>query len=180
MSDPATAVFTRRVLPGHDAAYEQLAREAATAAAGFPGHLAATMLHEDGTADYTVLYSFSDRAALDAWLDSPIRQRFAAEIEPFSAAHYELPRITGLETWFRLPHIETIKPPPRWKMWLVSLLALYPLVVIFQQWLTPIFKNLPLAARAAVFPLILLTLMTYLVMPAATRLVAGWLYPDRG
>jgi len=32
MSDPATAVFTRRVRPGHEAAYEQLAREAAAAA----------------------------------------------------------------------------------------------------------------------------------------------------
>jgi len=30
------------------------------------GHLGATVLHEDGTVDYTVLYSFSDRAALDA------------------------------------------------------------------------------------------------------------------
>jgi uncharacterized protein len=179
MSDPATAVFTRRVLPGHEAAYEQLAREAAAAATRYPGHLAATVLHEDGTVDYTVLYSFSDRAALDAWLDSPSRRRFAAQVEPFSVARYESPRITGLETWFMLPHVETIKPPPRWKMWLVSLLALYPLVVIFQQWLAPIFKNWPLPARAAAFPLILLTLMTYLVMPAATRLVAAWLYPER-
>ena len=32
MSDPATAVFTRRVRPGHEAAYEQLAREVAAAA----------------------------------------------------------------------------------------------------------------------------------------------------
>jgi len=71
MSDPATAVFTRRVRPGHEAAYEQLAREAAAAATRYPGHLAATVLHKDGTVDYTVLYSFSDRAALDAWLDSP-------------------------------------------------------------------------------------------------------------
>src|SRR6476620_5750697 len=68
------------------------------------GHLGATVLHEDGTVDYTVLYSFSDRAALDAWLDSPSRRRFAAQAEPFSVAHYESPRITGLETWFMLPH----------------------------------------------------------------------------
>jgi len=104
MSDPATAVFTRRVRPGHEAAYEQLAREAAAAATRYPGHLAATVLHKDGTVDYTVLYSFSDRAALDAWLDSPSRRRFAAQAEPFSVAHYELPRNTGLETWFMLPH----------------------------------------------------------------------------
>jgi uncharacterized protein len=179
MPDSATAVFTRRVLPGHEAAYHQLAREATAAAARFPGHLAATVLHEDGTATYTILYSFADRATLNTWLDSPTRRRIAAAAEPISVTHYELPSTTGLETWFMLPHVETIKPPPRWKMWLVSLLALYPLVLIFQQWLTPTFKNWPLPARAAVFPLILLTLMTYVVMPAVTRLVAAWLYPKR-
>jgi len=103
MSDAATAVFTRRVRPGHEAAYEQLAREAAAAATRYPGHLAATVLHKDGTVDYTVLYSFSDRAALDAWLDSPSG---AAQVEPFSVAHNESPRITGLETWFMLPHVD--------------------------------------------------------------------------
>jgi antibiotic biosynthesis monooxygenase (ABM) superfamily enzyme len=58
------------------------------AAAG--GHLGATVLHEDGTVDYTVLYSFSDRAALDAWLDSPSRRRFAAQAEPFSVARQRI------------------------------------------------------------------------------------------
>ena len=90
MSDPATAVFTRRVRPGHEAAYEQLTREAAAAATRYPGHLAATVLHKDGTVDYTVLYSFSDRAALDAWLDSPSRRRFAAQAEPFSVARLRI------------------------------------------------------------------------------------------
>lgn len=62
-------------------------------------------------------------------------------------------------------------------MWLVSLVALYPLVVCFQEWLTPRFKAWPLLARSAVFPLILLTLMTYVVMPNVTRVLRAWLYP---
>jgi hypothetical protein len=43
-------------------------------------------------------------------------------------------RLTGLETWFRLPggDVPTMKPPPRWKMWLVSIVAVYPLVLAFQ------------------------------------------------
>jgi antibiotic biosynthesis monooxygenase (ABM) superfamily enzyme len=43
----------------------------------------------------------------------------------------------------------------------------------------PDIQELATASACRCFPLILLTLMTYLVMPAATRLVAAWLYPER-
>jgi len=178
--EPAVAVFARRVRVGREAEYERLAREAIAAAETFPGNLAATMLHERGTPDYTLVYSFADRHSLGKWLDSGARRRFGAEADAISDAHQKLQDVTGLETWFMLPRRETIKPPPRWKMWLVSLLALYPLVVVFQRWLAPEVKTWPLLARAAVFPLILLTLMTYLVMPQVTRLLRAWLYPDGG
>jgi hypothetical protein len=176
-SETATAVFSRRVVAGRAADYERLARSAVAVSARFPGQLAATVLHEDGTSDYTIVYSFADRPSLEAWLDSDARRQFAAQTARISAAHSELTHPTGLETWFTLPGRETIKPPPRWKMWLASLVALYPLVVCFQKWLAPHFKDWPLLARSAVFPLILLTLMTYVVMPNVTRLLKSWLYP---
>jgi hypothetical protein len=43
------------------------------------------------------------------------------------------------------------------------------LVVCFQKWLRPQVKAWPLFARAAVLPWILLTLMTYVVMPHLRR-----------
>ncbi len=90
-------------------------------------------------------------------------------------------RITGLETWFasqRSP-AETMKPPPRWTMWLASFAGAYPLVVLFQWLLAPTLEDLPLLIRSAVFPLVLLSLMTYAMMSLVTRLMHGWLYPDR-
>ncbi|HEY4728150.1 MAG TPA: antibiotic biosynthesis monooxygenase, partial [Actinomycetes bacterium] len=67
----------------------------------------------------------------------------------------------------------------RWKMWLVSLIAVYPLVVLFQWALTPRMSRLPLLVRSALFPLVLLTLMTYVVMPLVTRFLRRWLRPGR-
>lgn len=67
-------------------------------------------------------------------------------------------------------------PPPRWKTWLVSFVALYPLVLCFLAFVAPRIAGLPLPVRAAIFPLVLLTLMTYLAMPIATRLTHRWLY----
>jgi antibiotic biosynthesis monooxygenase (ABM) superfamily enzyme len=54
-------------------------------------------------------------------------------------------------------------------MWLVSLFAIYPLVVAFQALLVPSIKTWPLLLRSAILPLMLLTLMTFVVMPVVTR-----------
>jgi uncharacterized protein len=173
--EPATAVFARRVKPGQGAQYENLARKMVETSKAFPGHLAATVLHEQDSPDYTLLYSFTDRPALHAWLDSPERRQLLREADQLAEQHLRLPPLTGLETWFTLPHRATIKPPPRWKMWLVSLLAIYPLVVTFQATIVPTIKTWPLLVRSAVLPLTLLTLMTFVVMPVVTRVVQPWL-----
>ncbi len=173
--EPATAVFTRRVKPGHELRYEALAREMIEASEAFPGQFGATMLHETGSPNYTLLYSFTDQPALRAWLDSTQRGQLLTRADQIATAHLRLPPLTGLERWFTLPHRATIKPPPRWKMWLVSLLAIYPFVVAFQALLVPSIKTWPLLLRSAILPLTLLTLMTFVVMPVVTRIVQPWL-----
>ena len=62
-------------------------------------------------------------------------------------------------------------------MWLVSMVAVYPLVLAFQAPLVPRMEGLPLPLKALSFPLVLLTLMTFVVMPVATRLRRRWLGP---
>jgi uncharacterized protein len=41
----------------------------------------------------------------------------------------------------------------------------------------PRVEEWPLLVRAAVTPIVLLSLMTYVVMPHLSRLFRGWLYP---
>jgi hypothetical protein len=40
-----------------------------------------------------------------------------------------------------------MKPPPRWKMWLVSMVAVYPLVLGFQALIVPRMVGLPLPLK---------------------------------
>jgi uncharacterized protein len=47
---------------------------------------------------------------------------------------------------------------------------------VFQWPLAPALEDVPLLLRAAILPLVLLSLMTYAVMPLVTRLLHGWLY----
>jgi antibiotic biosynthesis monooxygenase (ABM) superfamily enzyme len=170
-------LYSRRVKPGREADFESWARGIVAAARQFPGHLGASVLDAPGSREYHILFSFADRQSLRAWLDSAERRRWLGRAGELLEADRGLQQLTGLETWFKLPgaNVPTMKPPPRWKMWLVSLMAVYPLVLAFQALVVPRVAGLPLPLRALMFPLVLLTLMTFVVMPAVTRLLRRWL-----
>ncbi|WP_187239325.1 hypothetical protein [Actinomadura sp. HBU206391] len=85
---------------------------------------------------------------------------------------------TGLETWFSLPG-ESVPAPARWKMVIATFSAIYPLSLLFQGVIAPATQNWPLALRALVFPLVMVPLLTYAVMPNVSRLLRRWLYPAR-
>jgi uncharacterized protein len=177
--DPVTVLYSRRVKPCREADFEAWARGIVAAARQFPGHLGASVLDAPGSREYHILFSFADRRSLRAWLDSEERRRWLARVGELLEADRGLQQLTGLETWFKLPgaNVPTMTPPPRWKMWLVSLIAVYPMVLAFQALVVPRMARLPLPLRALLFPLVLLTLMTFVVMPMVTRALRRWLGP---
>ena len=177
--DPVTVLYSRRVKPGREADFEAWARGIVAAARQFPGHLGASVLDAPGSREYHILFTFADRRSLRAWLDSDERRRWLVRVGELLEADRGLQQLTGLETWFKLPgsNVPTMTPPPRWKMWLVSLVAVYPLVLAFQVLVVPRMARLPLPLRALVFPLVLLTLMTFVVMPMVTWALRRWLGP---
>lgn len=179
MEDVLASVSTWRARPGQSAELEAIGEEATAKSAEVPGHLSGTVLHDEGSPEYHFVHRFSDRASLEAWLNSPARARLLDELEKVATRVGEPQRITGLETWFASQHreVETIKPPPRWKMWIASFIGAYPLVVVFQWQVAEHLGSLPLLVRGAILPLILLSLMTYLMMPLVTRVLGRWLYP---
>src|SRR5258708_4761263 len=89
-SEPATAVFARRVKPGREAEYEQLAHQMIDASKAFTGQLGATMLHDAGSPDYTLVYSFTEPPELQAWLDSGQRQALLTRADQIAEQHWQL------------------------------------------------------------------------------------------
>jgi antibiotic biosynthesis monooxygenase (ABM) superfamily enzyme len=177
--EPLVLVSTWTASAGREDEVARLGREALGAAARFEGHLDGTILHDDGSLEYHFVHTFRTAGELQRWIDSPERKAVTSALEEVATRQGEPQRITGLEGWFLASRdaTPTIKPPPRWKMWLASFFGAYPLVALFQWLLAPTLEDVPLLLRAAVFPLVLLSLMTYLVMPIVTRLLHGWLYP---
>jgi antibiotic biosynthesis monooxygenase (ABM) superfamily enzyme len=161
-TDPLVVVSAWHCRPGCESEFERVADALA-------GHTA-LLLHEHGSREYHVAHRFEDQAAMRRWLDSPERATLHPALSDVAERVGEPQRLSGLEPWFA-----AVGKPPRWKMWLASFLGAYPLVVLFQWLVAAHVEALPLLVRSAVLPLVLLSLMTYVMMPLVTRVLAGWL-----
>lgn len=73
----------------------------------------------------------------------------------------------------------TLPRPPRWKMTLVATAAVYPISLASEIFLLPHLSGLPTPARDAVIAATFSTLMTYVTLPALTRLLRRWLAMPR-
>ncbi|MFI1169026.1 antibiotic biosynthesis monooxygenase [Streptomyces sp. NPDC020801] len=175
-SEPVTTVLTWQVRPGHEAEFEEWTRGITRVARRFPGNEGVAWLRpEDGHRFHAVL-RFSDPHRLAAWLSSGQRAEWHGRIERIATeVSSERQSTTGLETWFSLPGT-TVQSPPRWKMVLTTFLGAYPFTLLIQWLVAPRTVSWPLPLRAAVLPLVLLPLLTYLVMPRLSRLLRLWLY----
>ena len=129
-----SAVFEFRARPGREQALAQWAHRIVSAARQCEGNIAATVIGPDQTGGYRVLQHFRDQAALESWLSSSQRAELLREANQLLERPPSVRR-TGLETWFHLPSDgPAIVPPPRWKMWLTSVVAIYPLLLAFLVW----------------------------------------------
>jgi hypothetical protein len=64
-------------------------------------------------------------------------------------------------------------------MLLVTWLAIYVLINIITFVLGPVVRVLPPLISSLILSLLMVSLMTYFVMPFMTRLFYKWLYPSR-
>ena len=89
--------------------------------------------------------------------------------------------MTGLETWFAVNSAVSrpMIPPPRYKMAIVTWIAIFFLIVIVNLLFGSFLASLSMLFRSLVLTVGLVILMTYAVMPRMTRLFSWWLYPKR-
>lgn len=176
---PVTVVVTRDVVPGRERDFDEWVHLVVSEAVRFGG-LGASVITPDARstpARRVVVCRFANEDSVRAWEGSEERKRLMQEAEAFSTPHFQ--RATGLETWFTLPGEGAMVPPPRWKMALVTLIGIYPPVVALLALVVPRVEAWPLLARAAVIPLVLVPLLTYVIMPLLSRLLRLWLYPHK-
>ena len=175
-SKEVTVVVNRKVKSGCEKDYDEWLRRFLILGRKVPGYLGTTTIMEASTdsAARHIIHRFRDTASLDAWENSEELRKLIEEVDNYSTPY--LQKATGLETWFTLPGMKAIVPPPKWKMTIVafigayciSSITLYVLILLLGQQLLLInlFMNI-----------VLVTGLTYFAMPLLSRLLRRWLYP---
>jgi uncharacterized protein len=123
-----------------------------------------------------LVWRFDSAATLDAWENSDARNSLVEEVARYATQHYE--KATGMETWFSLPGVK-VHPPPKWKMFTVTLMAAYAISLTARLILGPYLGDWPLFASNLIFTAILVATLTYFAMPRLGSLLRKWLYPEQ-
>jgi len=172
-----TVVVSRNVYPGHEREYDDWVRKLADAARDSPGNKGVTMLiPQPGKPGlYHVVLRFTDEKSVHLWETSYIRQKLSHEADTFSRRIRQ--QATGLETWFSIPECPQLESPPRWKMFVVTSLAVYVLSAIIVPILDIAFEDVNFYLINILTSILVVGILTYAVMPFLSRHVfRKWLY----
>jgi antibiotic biosynthesis monooxygenase (ABM) superfamily enzyme len=181
---PVSAVISTRVKPGKEAEYRAWERKIAAAqskAPGLQGYRFEPAV--PGIQDNCVaILRFDSEANMHAWLNSPIRQKLVEESAPLTEEFHARIASSGFEQWFR-DITPGNKPLPVWKMDMIVLLLLYPIVFLWGVFIgTPFLQNkfnLNFAVNLFVGNIFSVGMTGFLVPWAANRLT-WWLQPAPG
>jgi antibiotic biosynthesis monooxygenase (ABM) superfamily enzyme len=139
---PVSAVISTRIKPGKEIEYRAWERKIAAAQSKAPG-LQGYRFEPPVPGvqdDYVAILRFDNQANLQAWLDSSVRKKLLEEAEPLTE-EFHARMGTGFEQWFR-DESGAPAPWPVWKMDMIVLLLLYPIVFLWGVWIgTPILQN---------------------------------------
>jgi len=146
----------------------------------FPGHQGVNIIRPtEGARSYTIVLRFDTLEHLQEWLASDARRQLVAEVQSLLERGDRVAITTGLEFWFT-PLTPVQGHPPPYKQFRLTLSAIFPLTLVVPWLLRPLFQAKPVLGRPVVSTVIIsaviVGLMTYVIMPRYTRLVAGWLY----
>lgn len=171
-----TAVFTWAVTPGREQDFEAWLRDTDAVAEKFPGQEGVTWLRPNGSEHrYYAVLRFRDSDSLRGWIESPQRAEQARKVQGIAVEANPRLTTTGLEAWFNLPG-RTVRPPSRWRMSAITLIAVYPPVLLFEYLTHNHWHTWPLPVRTLILPVILSPLLTYAIMPFLSRVFRRFLY----
>lgn len=174
---PVSTQVSREVPAAKVARFESLLHDVITAARTFPGHLGVDVLRPEGGGTYQMVFRYRSHAENAAWMDSGTRRELVALVDELldDGVPPAVRSVDGWEGWFVTPGYAPPVPPRRWKMALITLSALYPIVLTVLTVATPLTRGWPVPLALLLTTGVSIPLMTWVVMPFLTRRLGGWL-----
>ena len=181
LPSPVSALIATKLKPGDEAQYRAWEQKVATIqskAKGFQGFRFEPPI--PGVQDsWLTILRFDSDVNLQAWLNSPERLALLREAESFTEGFHERIVRTGFDQWFKAA--EDAPQPAAWKMNMLVLMVLYPVVFIFGVLVqTPFMtsKGVPFWLALFVSQIFSITVLNWLV-PWCARRFDWWLSPQR-
>jgi uncharacterized protein len=178
-SNRVTTIISQKVKHGREEEYENWIRGISHAAQQFEGHNGVTILRPQDCdrPEYFIILQFTSEYYLQQWLNSQIRKDWIDRSHSFIEQAQNIQVLTGLETWFTLPHKPMQRPPARYKMAILTTVCVFTLVNLYNWLLSGLLANLPPLLRSLIVVVLVVLSLTYVVMPRLTKLFHGWLFP---
>ena len=183
VGENATVAFiiTHVIKAGEEQRYEAWLGDILRAVSSFPGYLGREIFRPaHGGTKYTTIVRFDSHGHLNAWAESGVRRSFINSVRDLLEEGDQHEIRTGIDFWFTP---DGVKPPKRWKQFLLTLSAVYPLTLILPLALGPLFRLVPppvndQLVKGFTIAASLTALLTFVIMPHYTRLVKRWLYEE--
>src|SRR4051794_25264885 len=162
----ATVVITQRIRVGQVSAYEDWLAEIQPVCRAYPGHLDSQVIRPIAglTGTYTFVIRFDTIANLRNWMESNDRHRLIEKARPLLMHDDNYAIRTGLDFWFT-PTGEGVKVPVKWKQFLLTCSAIYPLVLLVPRAFGPLNRALGISQNGLLATLVgtvaICFLMTY-------------------
>jgi hypothetical protein len=127
--------------------------------------------------DFYVIARFATAEALENWRADEERKALLDEVETLAITDVSRQQASGSNIWFEpVSSLPTVpKPPPLWKRWVTSMLAVYPALVVLVALMKPVTSRLPEALGLFLVAFTLTGLTTAFIVPWLTRTLHGWL-----
>jgi len=173
-------MISNRVKPGREQEYEKWLSGISQKAMMFEGHLGRNILRpaSGSNQEYAVIFSFNSYENLKRWEESAIRAEWVQRAADFTTGNPGIKRVSGLEYWFTLPECPLETPPARYKMVIVTFIALFPLVNLVGMTLNPLIGDFHRFICLGIEVMIIVVLMDFFAMPLIIRLFSGWLHRE--
>jgi uncharacterized protein len=107
-----------------------------------------------------------------------LHAKYLREVVDYVEADTIWKKFTGLDFWFSPPKGTVIPQPSRFRISLVTIAIVFGLVLSIGQIIGMIATEVPVYIRLFVTISIVIPLMTYVIMPRITRVLAKWIYPS--
>ncbi len=176
--EPVTVVVTRRVKAGRENDYETWLEKLLEQAKQLPGYLGTTVTRPSGAnREYTSVFRFDSVEHLRGFEQSDLRKYALLEVAELVEADAVWSQLTGLEFWFTPPPGTVVPQPSRFRMALVMIAVVYGLVFSLGSLVAAVLSTAPMPLRLLVTITIEVFLMTYVLMPRLTKVLAPFIYP---